>query len=86
MSDIVSKCEEAYNLIQRCQNNESALGEEKFNIHQIRYDLSALLCMLESVKNNNLASFASHIQHTLENRDAIGEIRLHKPGQKGWFI
>ena len=75
MKDVVNKCEEAYNLIRKCQNNEIALVEEKFNFHQIKYDLSTLLIMLEPAETNNFAYFLSDIQHTLE-----------KPGQKGWFI
>ena len=87
MSDIVSKCEEAYNLIQRCQNNESALVEEKINVRRLVDDISALLtkCELEPVETNNLTYYFEYdIQYTLEN--TIGEIRLLKPGQKGWFI
>ena len=52
MSDIVNKCEEAYNLIQRCHNNESALVEEKINVRRLVDDVSALLtkCELEPVE------------------------------------
>ena len=87
MRHIVNKCEEADSLIQRCQNNESALVEEKFNIRQLVNDVSALLtkCELEPVEKNNLTYYFEYdFQHTLEN--SIGEIRLLKPGQEGWFI
>ena len=84
MTDIVNKCEEAYNLIQRCQNNESALVEEKINIRRLVDEVSALLakCELEPLETNNLTYYFEYdIQYTLEN--TIGEIRLLKPGQKG---
>ena len=84
---IVNKCEEAYSLIQRCQNNESALVEEKLNICRLVNDVSALLtkCELEPVETNNLTYYFEYdFQYTLEN--TIGKIRLLKPGQKGWFL
>ena len=87
MSEIAIKCGEAYNLIQRCQNNESALVEEKCNIRRLVDDVSTLLtkCELEPVETNNLTySCGYDFQYTLEN--SIGEIRLLKPGQEGWFI
>ena len=87
MSDIINKCEEAYSLIQRCQNNEVAFDEVKFNIRLLVDDVSALLtkCELEPVETNNLTySCGYDFRYTLEN--SIGEIRLLKPGQEGRFI
>ena len=87
MTDIVNKCEEAYALIQRCQNNDSALVEEKFKIERLVTEVSALLgkCELEPAETDNLTYYFEYdIAYTLEN--TIGEIRLLKPGQKGLFV
>ena len=84
MTDIVNKCEEAYDLIQRCQNNESALLEEKINIRRLVDEISALLakCELEPAETDNLTYYFEYdIAYTIEN--TIGEIRLLKPGEKG---
>ena len=86
MTDIVNKCEEAYSLIQNCQNNDSALVEEKAKISRLVDEVSALMgkCELEPAETDNLTYYFEYdIAYTLEN--TIGEIRLLKPGQKGWF-
>lgn len=82
MTDIVNKCEEAYSLIQKCQNNDSALVEEKTKISRLVQEISTLMekCELEPVEKDNLTYYFEYdIAYTLEN--TIGEIRLLKPGQ-----
>lgn len=84
MTDIVNKCEEAYSLIQKCQNNDSALVEEKTKIGRLVGEISTLMekCELEPVEKDNLTYYFEYdIAYTLEN--TIGEIRLLKPGQIG---
>lgn len=86
MTDIVNKCEEAYSLIQKCQNNDSALVEEKAKIGRLVDEVSALMekCELEPAETDNLTYYFEYdIAYTLEN--TIGQIRLLKQGQKGWF-
>ena len=84
MTDIVYKCEEAYALIQNCQNNDSALVEEKAKIGRIIDEISSLMgkCELEPAETDNLTYYFEYdIAYTLEN--TIGQIRLLEPGQKG---
>jgi len=84
MTDIVNKCEEAYSLIQKSQNNDSALVEEKAKINRLVDEVSALLgkCELEPAETDNITYYYEYdIAYTLEN--TIGEIRLLKPGEKG---
>ena len=84
MTDIVNKCEEAYSLIQKCKNNDSALVEEKAKIGRLVEEISALMkkCELEPAEKDNLTYYFEYdIAYTLEN--TIGEIRLLKPGQTG---
>ncbi|XP_068701525.1 uncharacterized protein [Montipora foliosa] len=83
MTDIVYKCEEAYALIQNCQNNDSALVEEKAKIGRIIDEISSLMgkCELEPAETDNLTYYFEYdIAYTLEN--TIGQIRLLEPGQK----
>lgn len=87
MSEIVNKCDLAYSMIQRYQDNDSALIDEKQNIYKLVDEVSALMekCELEPQEVDNLTYYFEYdIACTLETQ--IGEVRYLKPGEKGWFI
>ena len=86
MSEIINKCDLAYSMIQRYQDNDSALIDEKQNIYKLVDEVSALVekCELEPQEVDNLTYYFEYdIACTLETQ--IGEVRYLKPGEKGWF-
>lgn len=89
MTEIVNKCETAYSLIQKCQNNDSALVDEKRRIYGLVDEVCDLMekVVLEPKETSNLTYYFEYdITCILETQ--IGEIRVLKPGQKGllWVI
>jgi len=87
MSEIINKCDQAYSMIQKYQDNDSALIDEKQNIYKLVDEVSALVekCELEPQEVNNITYYFEYdIACTLETQ--IGEVRYLKPGEKGWFI
>lgn len=89
MTKIVNKCETAYSLIQKCQNNDSALVDEKRRIYGLVDEVCDLMekVVLEPKETSNLTYYFEYdITCILETQ--IGEIRVLKPGQKGllWVI
>ena len=84
MTEIVNKCETAYSLIQKCQNNDSALVDEKRRIYGLVDEVCDLMekVVLEPKETSNLTYYFEYdITCILETQ--IGEIRVLKPGQKG---
>lgn len=83
MTEIVNKCETAYSLIQKCQNNDSALVDEKRRIYGLVDEVCDLMekVVLEPKETSNLTYYFEYdITCILETQ--IGEIRVLKPGQK----
>lgn len=83
MTEIVNKCETAYSLIQKCQNNDSALVDEKHRIYRLMDEVHDLMekIVLEPKETSNLTYYFEYdITCILETQ--IGEIRVLKPGQK----
>lgn len=88
MSEIINKCDLAYSMIQKYQDNDSALIDEKQNIYKLVDEVSALVekCELEPQEVDNLTYYFEYdIACTLETQ--IGEVRYLKPGEKGlWYF
>lgn len=83
MSEIINKCDLAYSMIQKYQDNDSALIDEKQNIYKLVDEVSALVekCELEPQEVDNLTYYFEYdIACTLETQ--IGEVRYLKPGEK----
>lgn len=89
MIEIVNKCEIVYFLIQKCQNNDSVLVDEKRRIYGFVDEVCDLMekVVLEFKEISNLIYYFEYdIICILEIQ--IGEIRVLKLGQKGllWVI
>lgn len=84
MTDIVNKCDLAYSMIQKYQDHDSALIDEKQNIYKLVDEVSDLMekCELEPQEVDNLTYYFEYdIACTIETQ--IGEVRYLKPGEKG---